>query len=279
MTEEEQRYTLLRDEDGDSTPERPMIGVERSIYKLVSIILGFLLLLSTMLNIYFINWSTNSSHSNFVGKPSEYAGLVEEVWLPWEDKTEYNNENFTAMDRKWGELRADNGIITLPKTYAAEHGLQRGSEFPWDSSKDIYLLNGYHGIHCLSQLYLTLKEYRDDLPQSHTFEHSTHCLDWLRNDVMCRADDTPLYTTNSRIPANGIGQVRKCKDWSKLESWAKEHTACYRYGNFVAEDKLDSQIGRFKYCPADSPYLPKVREYFGKGDDWFPADEEIYIPF
>lgn len=77
------------------------------------------------------------------------AGLVEEVWLPWEDKTEYNNENFTAMDRKWGELRADNGIITLPKTYAAEHGLQRGSEFPWDSSKDIYLLNGYHGIHCL----------------------------------------------------------------------------------------------------------------------------------
>ena len=77
------------------------------------------------------------------------AGLVQEVWLPWEDETEYNNENFTAMDLKWGELRADNGIITLPKAYAAEHGLRRGSEFPWDSSKDIYLLNGYHGIHCL----------------------------------------------------------------------------------------------------------------------------------
>ena len=77
MTEKEQRYALLRDEDGDSTPERPMIGVERSIYKLVSIILGFLLLLSTALNIYFINRSTNSSHSNLVERPSEYGSLAE----------------------------------------------------------------------------------------------------------------------------------------------------------------------------------------------------------
>lgn len=77
MTEKEQRYALLRDEDGDSTPERPMIGVERSIYKLVSIILGFLLLLSTALNIYFINWSTNSFHSSLVEKPSKYGSLAE----------------------------------------------------------------------------------------------------------------------------------------------------------------------------------------------------------
>ena len=77
MTEKEQRYALLRDEDGDSTPERSMIGVEWSIYKLVSIILGFLLLLSTTLNIYFINWSTKNSHSNLVENPSEYGSLAE----------------------------------------------------------------------------------------------------------------------------------------------------------------------------------------------------------
>ena len=76
MTEKEQRYALLRDEDEDSTSERAMIGVERPIYKLVSIILGLLLLLSTSLNIYFINWSTNNSHSNLVEKPSEYGSLV-----------------------------------------------------------------------------------------------------------------------------------------------------------------------------------------------------------
>lgn len=36
--------------------------------------------------------------------------------------------------------------------------------------------------------------------------------------------------------------------------------------------KLPSQIGRFQYCPSDSPYLPAVRKYFGKGDDWLPVD-------
>jgi hypothetical protein len=95
---------------------------------------------------------------------------------------------------------------------------------------------------------------------------------------MCQADDTPLYTTDSRKADSGYGQLRKCRDWSKLRDWADEHTACYRNGNFVVEDKLESQIGRFRFCPEDSPYLPKIREYYGKQDDWFPADEEVYIP-
>lgn len=53
------------------------------------------------------------------------------------------------MDRKWGDLRVDDGIIALPKSYAMEKGLRPSEQFPWDSSKDIYLVNGYHGIHCL----------------------------------------------------------------------------------------------------------------------------------
>jgi hypothetical protein len=70
---------------------------------------------------------------------------------------------------------------------------------------------------------------------------------------------------------NGIGQMRQCRDWSKLEAWAKTHHACFRYGNFLVEDKLPSQVGRFKFCLDDSPYLHKARKYFGMGDDWFPA--------
>lgn len=94
---------------------------------------------------------------------------------------------------------------------------------------------------------------------------------------MCRADDTPLYTSvNASGPQNGVGQLRKCKDWSKLTKWAQENTACYRYGNFVEGDKKKNQIERFKYCPKDSPYLPKVREYFNMSDEWFPTDEDIF---
>ncbi|ORY18372.1 hypothetical protein BCR34DRAFT_504701, partial [Clohesyomyces aquaticus] len=194
---------------------------------------------------------------------SEFAKIEYEHNLPWDGVTSYNNGNYTEQDLKWGELRVDDGIIALSKSYAMEKGLPPSEQFPWDSSKAIYLVNGYHGIHCLTQVYLTLKEYREGLPQSHGFEHASHCLDWLRNDIQCRADDTPLYMKmGEHGPENGVGQYRKCKDWSKLAEWAQENTACYRYGDFVTGDKQRSQIGRFKYCPKDSPYLPKVRKYF-----------------
>jgi hypothetical protein len=95
---------------------------------------------------------------------------------------------------------------------------------------------------------------------------------------MCQADDTPLYTTNSSRADSGFGQPRKCRDWSKLQAWADERTACYRNGNFVIEDQLESQVDRFKFCPPDSPYLAHIREYYGKDDAWFPTNEELYIP-
>lgn len=56
-----------------------------------------------------------------------------------------------------------------------------------------------------------------------------------------------------------------------MEAWAKTHTACFRYGNFVVDEKKEDQIGRFKFCPDDSPYLSRVRRYYGMGEDWFPS--------
>ena len=121
-------------------------------------------------------------------------------------------------------------------------------------------------------IYRSLMEYRKDIPQALPSEHITHCLDSLRNDIMCHADDTPRYTTSTCEPVTGVGQYRQCRDWAKLEAWAKERHACYRYGDPTIEDKKPLQLGRMKYCPKDSPYLPTVRKYFGKGKEWYPAD-------
>jgi hypothetical protein len=77
------------------------------------------------------------------------AGLIEELVLPWRDDTKYNTGNYTEQDLLWGKLRADSGVIALTKSYAAAHGLRGGSPFPWDSEKDIYLINGFHSIHCV----------------------------------------------------------------------------------------------------------------------------------
>ena len=104
-------------------------------------------------------------------------------------------------------------------------------------------------------------EYRLGLRQSRTHHHIVHCLDALRRDVICNADDIPRYTTPDPSPETGRGQLRQCRNWDKLNDWAKKHTACYRY---IHEEEGVSypEIQRFLWCPEGSPYRKEVDKYF-----------------
>ncbi|KAI9732962.1 MAG: hypothetical protein M1818_007395 [Claussenomyces sp. TS43310] len=278
MASKEENYHLFQEDDDDSSSISAQVPAHPSpapIYRRSGFLVNILLVLSVILNLIFVLSSLTSF--NYVSgdesyNRSLYAKLAADTMMPWDNTTAYTNSNLTLSDEAFKTLSADDGVVALDQEWAAANGLPPSTGlFPWDRSKRMYVINGYHGIHCIAQLHRSFREYRDGVPQSHDFAHNNHCLDWLRNDIMCQADDTPLYTDNSMQSTNGIGQVRQCRDWSKLEAWAKERPACFRYGDFVTEEKLPSQVGRFKFCPDDSPYLPKVRKYFGMGADWLPA--------
>lgn len=97
-------------------------------------------------------------------------------------------------------------------------------------------------------------EFHLELSQSEYFGHIMHCLDSLRQDVICQADDTPRFT--GQVPSrSGIGQRRQCRDWQKLEAWAKDHTACHRHIKIS-----DSVLERFQFCPEGSSYGHQVNE-------------------
>ena len=83
--------------------------------------------------------------------------------LPWYGETPYNSGNLTEMDKSWGELLMDDGLVALSKEWAMEQGIPPTTSFPWDNSKGIYLLNGFHGVHCLASSPWTLKASRADL--------------------------------------------------------------------------------------------------------------------
>ena len=42
---------------------------------------------------------------------------------------------------------------------------------------------------------------------------------------MCNADDTLLY--HKEHLSAGDGQIRKCRNWKALSSWAGRNSACY----------------------------------------------------
>jgi hypothetical protein len=83
------------------------------------------------------------------------------------------------------------------------------------------------------------------VPNHIALSHALHCLDQLRQDVVCNADDTPRYAGFQNPPGTGAGQVRMCRDWGELEKRALEHTACFKHQDEVPRPMTE----RFKSCP------------------------------
>lgn len=116
-------------------------------------------------------------------------------------------------------------------------------------------------------------EYRTHHTQTYSTEHVLHCLDNLRVDIQCSADDTPRFippTTTESTAKTGVGQIRQCRDWSKLNSWAKKHDACFKYNQFLYQELSNNKVypQAWQFCDKDSEYLPIVQKYFHKGSDW-----------
>ena len=82
------------------------------------------------------------------------AHLEYDVGAAWVSKSEYFGENETIADQFWEAISIDNGTVALDDAYAEEAGLPLSQRFPWDQKKGIYLLNGFHSMHCLVSLSL-----------------------------------------------------------------------------------------------------------------------------
>ena len=102
-------------------------------------------------------------------------------------------------------------------------------------------------------IYISLAEYRFGEPQSRKWPHISHCFDALRRQIFCDADDTPRAVQRHLDGVSGVGQDRQCRDWGKLEKWAKEHTACYKRPDRPVEGMRN--IEKYKFCPKDSGYV------------------------
>ena len=53
------------------------------------------------------------------------------------------------MQESWDSINFDAGVIYISHEQAQSMELLPTQNFPWDSDLKIYLLNGYHNLHCL----------------------------------------------------------------------------------------------------------------------------------
>ena len=98
-------------------------------------------------------------------------------------------------DQAWEDINIDAGNVALDKSYAEEMGLPKAQDFPWDRSKGIYYINGYHNLHCLvgpshpssehDTIKLTsIKRKRSDCP---TINFALACLKTWTSAISCIA--------------------------------------------------------------------------------------------
>ncbi|KAL9040363.1 MAG: hypothetical protein Q9214_004513 [Letrouitia sp. 1 TL-2023] len=84
----------------------------------------------------------------------------------------------------------------------------------------------YHQLHCLKFLRQMLYNDYYQIEKPTNPIHIDHCVDNLRQNLMCQADVSLLtfdWVDNDRAPKPNFAIEHECHNWDRIEEWAKEH--------------------------------------------------------
>ncbi|KAL5335748.1 hypothetical protein BJX70DRAFT_374384 [Aspergillus crustosus] len=260
---EERTGLLFGSQDQDIPEDNPRSS---NPYRRRFVILLSILLLSLITNIITLSiLLSTSTPSRTPSSPSKYANLHQTHTEPYVLLTDYTSANTTLSQTLWSAINIDAGVVALSSSFSTSHNLRPAQHFPWDKDKGIYILHGFHNLHCIKIIALSLFEFQGNQTQSRSWHHIIHCLDALRRQILCDADDTPRATERRVEVVSGVNQHRICRDWGELENWAKRYTACYK-----RPERPEDEVGlrRFMHCPEGSGYMV---------DEGYVPEEEVLV--
>ncbi|KAJ7153294.1 hypothetical protein C8R46DRAFT_912510 [Mycena filopes] len=136
----------------------------------------------------------------------------------------YEQRPSPAVDDAWRELYAFSET-SVSRSEAAQMG---NKTWPILGAPDHYLvaLDVFHQLHCLDMV-------RQRLHPGHNYTrlpmgHLRHCIGAIRQALMCAADITPVvwqWSDELKIADQRDDILHVCRDYGKIQTWAKEHHA------------------------------------------------------
>ncbi|KAM3077069.1 hypothetical protein ACMFMG_003461 [Clarireedia jacksonii] len=145
----------------------------------------------------------------------------------------------TAGDYLWLHevVTPGGGYVAVP--YPRRYDLAPSA--PFVGSKDeaeVYATAAVHQLHCLAALRDRIISYQDNRPARYPGDHSFHCLNYLRQAVLCAGDTTLEYghkfwsneKNETEWDFTGTGSVHQCRDWNTIEQFMLEHSASHQTG-------------------------------------------------
>ncbi|SMY20992.1 unnamed protein product [Zymoseptoria tritici ST99CH_1A5] len=210
--------------------------------------------------------------------------------------TEYMGYPDDETDRKWQELYQYNrSVITKEE---AKHLSTPTMALP--GTEDYLVeLEVYHQLHCLNVLRKLLYPERYHLlervswkngtinRESYGFKHWDHCVETLRQTLVCHADVAPL-SWHVNVPFNRgiyprLASTHTCRNFSQINKWAEEHQAPEFTQKVKNRTELQQIIDGTDIDHSTEEDLQDMYELF-PGDQWFkhwrehPYDGEVKQP-
>ncbi|KAI0394289.1 hypothetical protein F5Y17DRAFT_264383 [Xylariaceae sp. FL0594] len=130
-----------------------------------------------------------------------------------------SNDTYTSIDHKydhlWGDDSMENLLVKIPDHYGA----------PATPG----VISMFHQLHCLSSLRTAIQmasEGKDAIHDGHISRHWPHCLNYLRNTLLCNADGVieRQITIDGKLSnhIDGTQDVRQCGDAERLMGVMRE---------------------------------------------------------
>ncbi|OJJ42007.1 hypothetical protein ASPZODRAFT_2129235 [Penicilliopsis zonata CBS 506.65] len=156
-------------------------------------------------------------------------------------RTIYQGPPSPERDAAWNELYGF-GVSRIPKSDAAQL-VNRTVPIPDDPGYYVVSLNVFHQLHCLNMLRKRIWS-KEDFPADHELmgmEHIEHCIDALRQSLMCSADITPLPWAWDAVAhqAKEVAETaHTCRDFDRIRQWAIDRRIKYFDRTLFVPDEL-----------------------------------------
>ncbi|KAI2898066.1 hypothetical protein CBS76997_1565 [Aspergillus niger] len=93
---------------------------------------------------------------------------------------------------------------------------------------NVYMLSVHHQLHCLKQLHVATLHFpggngqQNHAEDSESVRHMEHCVDYLRQAILCAGDATLEGPDPGKKTLSGYGTTHQCRKWdglNGLETW------------------------------------------------------------
>ncbi|XXG96878.1 hypothetical protein Hte_003169 [Hypoxylon texense] len=135
------------------------------------------------------------------------------VRVPHQFMTPFGDDNLTLSNGLWATMFPPGyGAIVVDHEWAAENHIAPTKENATDG-RAVYAVAAFHHLHCLAVLRTSLYQYKNEREQINSWFHVRHCIDALRQLILCSADPTII---------GGESAWHECRDWDALKEWIEE---------------------------------------------------------